>query len=459
MFAHFIENNNIYIAFSDLSKKILEKIDKLKLDKSTKNSIKDFIVKNSLDDNLFRQKNYVNSLSTYIDSIKDYNLFIYIVPKEIKLINIKNDKNSMRQIEKLTIQIFKLYSKLIPSEKIKYTKLKEYKGNSFLELEILFYIEQLDLLYNHLLNYKKNSKDIIICSDKIVGLEIEDLTVLEDNPLKNYQFIKQSHQKELVIFLYSLIIFLQKTRMEIFKNEYNEYKLLKNRINKIVNFLQKISDRKLDKEKITKKNLKSFFDKYKNKKELKQNKTIFEIMQKLFLNQLNDGVFFTQKIDLTKMFEAIIQKRLAHYGDNLYIGDESKHKILGQDNKNLNEINHLLKHKNKIKQYPDFLIKDGDIYHILDAKYKLYNSLFKSRDIFWQILIYAKLFNKDKNLIPVNKVIIYIDNFEIDISKNIALDLNLNRIEINSKEIEIIPETVFDTNIKLMKISILNHKS
>jgi len=457
MFVYFIEENNIYIAFSDLTKKIFEQIDKLKLDKSTKNSIKDFIVKNNLDDNLFRQKNYVNSLSTYIDSIKNYNLFVYIVPKEIKLKNVQNNKETIQQIEKLAIQIFKLYSKLMQSEKIKYTKLKEYKGNSFLELELLFYIEQLDLLYNYLLNYKKNSKNIIICSDKIVGLEIEDLTILEDNPLKNYQFIKQSHQKELIIFLYSLVDFLQKTRIEIFKNE-DKYKLLKNRINKIVNFLQKISDRKLDKEKIIKNNLKSFFDKYKNKKELKQNKTIFDIMRKLFLNQLNDGVFFIQKIDLTKMFEAIIQKRLAHYGDKLYIGDENKSKILGKGNENLNKTNHLLKYEKQIKQYPDFLIKEGNIYHVLDAKYKLYDSLFKSRDIFWQILIYAKLFNKDKNLMPVNKVIIYINNFEIDISKIISLDLDSDKIEIDSKDIEIIPENVFDTNIKLIKISILTCK-
>jgi len=454
MFVHFIENRNIYIAFSDLTKKIFEKIDKLKLDKSIKESIKDFIVKNSLDDNLFRQKNYVNSLSTYIESIKNYNLFIYIVPKEIELKNAKNDKKTIKQIEKLTIQVFKLYASLVESKNIKYTKLKEYKGDSFLELELLFYVQQLNLLYNHLLNYKKNHKNIIICSDKIVGLKIDSLTTLEDNPLKNYQFIKQSHQKELVIFLYSLIKFFKETRVDIFKNE-DKYRLLKNSINKIVNFLQKISDTKvITKEKIKKESLKAFFSKNKNKKELQQNKFIFDIAQKIFLNQLNDGVFFTQKIDLTRMFEIVVQKRLEHYGDKLYIGDESKHKILGKDSKNLNETNHLLDYKYKIKQYPDFLIKDGDFYHILDAKYKLYKNLFKSRDIFWQILIYAKLFNKNKNLLNIAKIIIYTNKLQLDVKKDFLLSINFDAIQLKSTRIETIKEMVFDSNIKLLKIDI-----
>ena len=83
MIKSYINDNNIYLMFSDLDKEVLKHIQKLKIDNKIKDKIKEFLILNQLDNNLFRQKNYLSNVTTYIDVVGIYNLFIYIIPKEI----------------------------------------------------------------------------------------------------------------------------------------------------------------------------------------------------------------------------------------------------------------------------------------------------------------------------------------------------------------------------------------
>jgi len=465
MFIYCIEKNNIYIIFNDLINDLFSEIDKTTLNSSLKNEIKNFIQKNKINNNLYRQKNYVNSIYTYIDNINGtYNLFIYILPKEIDFINVEKTKDNIKKIEKIVKEIFKIYLTLTNSSKIKFTILKEFKGDNLLDLELQFYIDKLNQIYNYLINYKKNHKNIIICSDKIVGIKIDFLNVLEENPLKIYQMIKKNSQKDLIIFIYSLISYFEKNKIKIFKNSKEFFKLIKI-IEKIKNFLIKISDVPIFSKNLTQDNLTTFFNEYKNKKEIKQNRKIFILMKELFLNQLKEGVFFYEKIDLTKMFEKFVERGLKNfYKENLYIGNEEKGKIIGKNSEYLNMINYLLERKNKkkLKQYPDFLIKENDIYHIIDAKYRLLNSLLKDRTIFWQIIIYSKLFNKNKDLSKVKKIIIYPKKLEIDLKK---VDLNLINIKLNQPSICIenniklsFNELVFNTTINFIEVELFKCK-
>ena len=467
MFLIEIEKQNIYLAFSDLTKNLNELIKrelyKKNIDNKVIEKITKFIKDNSIEDNFKRQKSYVSNLMTYIDIVNEkYNLFVFILPKDIELINCSTLPIQIKKIEKLSINIFKLYNKHIEAKDIEFKGLKEFKGDSFLELELLFYKNELNRLYNYLLNYKRSLKDKIICSDKKIGIEIEELNQLEKNKLKNYQFVKVAHQEDLIIFIYSLIEFLKKQRLKIFK-ELKEYKEIEKIINKIYNFLLKISSsRHLKIDKITIKNLSDFFIKYKNSKEIQKNLIIYEIAKNIFNNQLKDGVFFLKRVDLTKMFEVVIEKKLLKkYAKNLYIGDENSKKIYNKNNLKLEKNNYLLEKEDKkiIFQYPDYLIKDNNIFHILDAKYKLKDNLFKSRDIFWQILIYSKLFNKNIDLKKVKKIIIYAKKSKIDINEIENIDINLESINIDEKEIfESYNENVFDSKIKLLGVDIFKKK-
>jgi len=144
-------------------------------------------------------------------------MIYYIIPKEIKLVNYQelSQKTFFEKVENLSIQMFLLYKQFFNKSSLKYKLLTEYKGNNFLDLKIEFYIERLNKLYSYLLNYKKHSKLKVICSDKIIGIEIEQLNYQETNPLKNYQFVRENYQKELVIFIYNLMRFLENNRLSI----------------------------------------------------------------------------------------------------------------------------------------------------------------------------------------------------------------------------------------------------
>jgi len=351
-------------------------------------------------------------------------MIYYIIPKEIKLVNYQelSQKTFFEKVENLSIQMFLLYKQFFNKSSLKYKLLTEYKGNNFLDLKIEFYIERLNKLYSYLLNYKKHSKLKVICSDKIIGIEIEQLNYQETNPLKNYQFVRENYQKELVIFIYNLMRFLENNRLSIFKYHY-KYNNLKYILNKIDNFLLKLS-KNIKKEKLN--NLKNFFDRYKNSKELQKNKQIFQILEELFFNELENGVVFFESIDLSKFFEKIVEKRLNSY-ENLF----------------------------KIKQYPDFMIFENGIYHIIDAKYKLKKSIFKSRDVFWQILIYSKLFNKNQDLQKVKKIIVYPNVLKIDISKEFKLKIQFEKIDIFFPTYKT-NEFAFDSEIEFIEINIFD---
>ena len=132
-------------------------------------------------------------------------------------------------------------------------------------------------------------------------------------------------------------------------------------------------------------------------------------------------------IDLTKVFEKILEKKLENYNDALYIGNENEQKIqkhTGEKDVELNKINFLLeKNENSfVKQFPDFMIKDNNIFHIIDAKYKFMHNVLKRSDDIRQVLVYALLFNKDyfyihHDLQLVKKIILYVEKSNIDIDK------------------------------------------
>lgn len=451
MFLVHFEANTVYAAFQDLSKEskdlskhISEKLKDENIPLSLHKRIKDFFNNNKLvNDNFQRQKNYISTLRTYIDVITTtkhknvYYLNLYVLPKDINLLyNKDEDKKSLiRKIDKLSLNIYHIYDSLIGHKDIRLKSLQIAKGSTFLDLELSFYMQELNKLHDYLLNYKRTLKDKIICSDKDVGIIIDSLNELEDDPLKRYQFVKVTHQQDLIVFVYSLLNFLEEERINYFK-AHPLYKKLKNTFSKVNNYLLKIStSTHIKKELITFKSLQKFFNRYRNSKEIQRNKPIYNILEAIFSNQLHEGAFISKSIDMTKMFEKVVENSLQNtYKDNLFIGNENKKRIFGKTpySEYLNSINYLLQDKDKkplIQQFPDFLIRnDPNIYHIIDAKYKLEDYLLEDRAMFWQVLVYSKLFNpsiENQNLI--HKIIIFAEQSNINLN-------NTDKIVINSTE-------------------------
>ncbi|MCK9490717.1 MAG: hypothetical protein M0Q24_01395 [Sulfurimonas sp.] len=442
------KTNTIYAVFQDLSvesrdlsKYISDRLQEENVPVSIHKRIKEFFTDNKVvNENFHRQTNYISTLRTYIDFVTTnkhknvYYLNLYVIPKDIQLkYNDSESKKSLiRKVDKLSLNIYQLYDSLIGHKDIKLKSLKLAKGSTFLDLELSFYLKELNKLHDYLLNYKRSLKDKIICSDKEVGIMIDSLNELEKDPLKQYQFVKVAHQKDLIVFVYSLLNFLQKERIQYFKL-HPLYKKLKTSISKINNYLLKISTSShIKQEVITFKNLQKFFNRYQNFKEIQRNKSIYSILESIFSNQLHDGAFISKSIDMTKMFEKVVENALINtYDKSLYIGDESKKRIIGEEaySKHLNSINYLLENEDDnsmVKQYPDFLVRDNvGIYHILDAKYKLKKDLYKDRTMFWQVLVYSKLFNQsvtEQN--DIKKIIVFAQHSEIDLDyiDNIAIN-------------------------------------
>jgi len=455
--------NNIYIIFQEaLNISLLfSKIEETLIDTSEelKSKIYNFLNENKLNENnIKRQKNYISYLKTYIDiigGIKPVFLHIYIIPKDI---TIKYDENNIsdstiKKIEKFCLNTFYLYNQHIKLQDIEFKIVKEYKGDNFLELEIEFYIREFEQLYSYLLNYKKNLKDKIVISDKQLGIPIDELNRLEGDNSKIYQFVKVPYQKDLVIFIFSLIEFFKEFRLRNFR-EHSLYVKIKNIVDKIYNFLFKISSNGcLKKEIVNPNNINVFFERFKKSPEIRRNKKLYEIMEFIFTNQLNNSVFVFKSIDMIKMFEKIVEKNLRKtYGDNLNIGDESSQKFIGQDSEILKGMKYLLGGDN-LPQYPDYAIKSGDIFNIVDAKYKIYNNLWEDSNAFRQILIYSKLFNKDKDITKVNKMLVYVKNYNVDIDNYKDISLNDENITFN-ENIEVYTDAIFNSSIILRGFSI-----
>lgn len=467
---------DLSIESRDLSKYISDRLQEENLPVSIHKKIKDFFTDNKVvNENFHRQTNYINTLRTYIDVVSTkkhknvYYLNLYVVPKDITLDYNKDEdtKSLIQKIDKMSLKIYQLYDALIGHKDIKLKSLKLSKGTTFLDLELSFYLKELDKLHDYLLNYKRSLTDKIICSDKEVGIMIDSLNELEKDPLKQYQFVKVAHQKDLIVFVYSLLDFLQKERIWYFQL-HPLYKKLKASVSKINNYLLKIStSNHIKQETITFKNLQQFFNRYKNSKEIQRNKSIYSILESIFSNQLHEGAFISQSIDMTKMFEKVVENSLKNtYTDNLFIGKEPD-EIDGTEpyKSHLNEINHLLEkpieHKHLVNQFPDFLVRnDSGIYHILDAKYKLEKDLYKDRTMFWQVLVYSKLFNQgvgDYN--DIKKIIVFALHSEIDLEHidNIAINSN-QAIQIENCE-WYDSEMLFGSKIGFIGVKILQQPS
>ena len=469
-------DNHLYLSFQDFKDKEKDIYSAIKLfSRKSQKIIKDFLVLNFFSDSLKRQNNYINAVSTYIDDMYDvetpYIFHLYVLPKDLEITNIHNYKDDelVEKIELLSVKLFKLFSQLLDTSERDIELFNNYDGDNFLQLEANFYIKKLDKIYSYLLNYKSNHKKTIICSDKKIGIEIDDLNFMEDNPLKNYQFIKKPYQKDLIIFIYSLVDFLKESRIKVFKEKCeSEYDKLTNSVNKINNLLLKISSHKnIINENITKETLKKYFAKYKNTKEIKQNKQLYKVVKSIFYTQLENDIQFFTSIDLTKVFEKIVETKLSNYNDRLYIGDESSHRITSKNGHNttrLNNINYLLNEIKSPKQYPDFLIKDPfncpSIYHILDAKYKLLeNKTYDSNDI-RQVLAYSILFNKEysqqlENQKNIKKLIIFAKYSNVDLKDIETINIDSKKIDILScdSDCNIFIENLFDSEFKYIGIN------
>ena len=472
IFTH-IKKNHIYLVFQDFEDKINDiYIEVDLLPKKVSKLVKSILVLNFFSNNLERQKNYINIFSTYINDItidsERYYLHVYILPKDL-ILNFREGilpDEKIEQIEHLSIKLFNLYTKIYTTKR--YVELFEnFNGSSFLQLESRFYINKLNTIYENLINYRINYKNKIVCSDKIIGIEIDELNIIEKNPLKIYQHIKSPFQFDLIKFIYSSICFLKEHRLQIFKDTCNvEYMKLLNIINKINNLLLKIStNKRIQKEKLTKETVYSFLKKNKNKNELKNNKRLFNNIESLFFSSLQSDVQLFISTDLSKVFEKLIEIKLSSYDDNLYIGMEDKHVIKAYNNKysDLNNINYLLTKDNNrlISQYPDFLIKEKEFVHILDAKYKLKDKVLNSNDI-RQMLTYSMLFNKKllqdiSRFKKVIKIILYVQKSNINMEKIDILFLNFEKINIFELSMieEKYKESIFDTNISLVPIELI----
>jgi hypothetical protein len=457
-------DNNIYIVFQDTSiesKDLFQYIQKElpALGKKTFGKIKDFLEKNSvIDDNARRQKTYISHLKTYIDIVDEktpLSLHIHVIPKDFEIIYQDTDENTEKNIDffqQFSFDVFKSYAQLTDENQKDFEIYKASKGRTFLEYEFDFYLKKLNTLYDYLLNYKRTLKDMIIVSDKKIGIEIDDLNRLESDKLKTYQFVKTSHQSDLIIFIFSLIEYLKDKRLFIFASHRENQKLLKT-IAKIDNFLKKISSSKhIKKESINSKNLKSFFARYKNSKEIQKNQSIYQILEDIFYSQLEKDSFIFKTIDMTKMFEEVVKIRLKHtYGEEFVnIGDESKKTFIGNDKTELENRKYLLD-QNTLPQYPDFIIKEDEIFHIVDAKYKTKNSLYKDSNAFRQVIVYAKLFNKRADQTTIMKLLIYAQKKRIDIDTYAGLETDLEVLPLSS---DMHQEQLFDGTVSVKGISV-----
>ncbi len=471
-----VKDNHLYLSFQDFEDNINDIYNELlSFPLTSRKIIKKILDKNFFSNTLERQTSYINTISTYIDAVgegnQQYFLHLYIIPKDINM-NFESELSNYEKIqliEKLSIKLFKLYSNFISDKKL-INLFKHSEGKSFLQLESQFYIEKLENIYNILLNYKIHYKKKIICSDKQIGIPVEELNILEKNPLKNYQFIKSPYQKDLIRFVYSVLTFLKKYRLEIFKtNNISEYDILLKLINKINNLLLKISTHKsIALDTLDKKNLKKYFKKYENNKELKNNPKLFKLIKSIFYTQLKTNASFFISIDLTKVFEQVVEKKLYMYKENLYIGKEFEkciEKFSDKTNSDfLNNENYLLeKSDNIIKQYPDFLIEDHikekTIYHTIDAKYKLRKNIFNSSDI-RQVLVYSLLFNKEFSSILSNqkyikKAIIYAEKSIIEMNDISNLELDFNHIDLETEGYEFYRENLFNSDMLFIPIKVL----
>lgn len=470
------ENHHLYLVFQDFVYTEDEVFKKLKIfPKNAIKSISTILKDNFFSNPLSRQKNYINSISTYIDDFSEKNeqyfFYLYILPKDLDITfdSNRSEKELIKQVEFLSIKLFKLYSSLNIFTNKKLELLKHFKGDSFLQLETSFYIEQLEKLYNHLLNYTTHHKNTIICSDKKIGIEIDSLNLIEDNPLKSYQFIKTAYQKDLLTFIYSTIHFLITNKFKIFEiNQSYDYDILIKLTLKIKNQLLKIGDKKnIVLEKITKDSILHYISKYKNKKEIKDNVKIYKIIESIFFTQLDKDIQFFISIDLTKVFEKLVEKKLSNHIDKLYIGDESAGSIIYAKNNTkadkLNSINNLIRSsKRNLKQYPDFLIEsihqEHEIFHIIDAKYKLEDNIPNENDT-RQILIYSLLFNKEfsinfDNQEYIKKIIVYALKTKINLNEINTLDFNLESIDINTSTFTAI-DNIFNSYIQFIGINLL----
>jgi len=470
------KDNHLYLVFQDFEDKIEDIYIKIKeFPPKASNEIKKILRDNFFSDTLQRQRDYINSISTYIDDISDdgkqYFFHLYILPKDIKINHTITDKDKLiEKIEKLSFKLFELYSQLDTNNR-NIKLFEQNKGQNFLQLEANFYINKLNKLYSYLLNYKAHSKNKVICSDRRIGIEIEELNRLESNPLKNYQFIKVTYQKELIKFVYTTISFLKESRIEIFKSKAeDEYQILIKLVNKINNLLLKISSPKsMIDEKVSKEKLPKYLQQYKNKKEIKDNRKIYKIIKSIFYTQLDNNVQFFISLNLPKIFEKLVERKLSNYHNDLFIGDESSKAIVtSQSIKDisLNSTNFLLNNApNKIKQYPDFLIKEKveeqNIYHIIDAKYKLEKNILNEQDI-RQILTYSILFNKKysqnlQNQKKIKKFIIYtkLSNIDLNNIENIYLNIeNINIFKIK-ESYKVYEDNLFNSKIIFIQLNLI----
>ena len=218
-----------------------------------------------------------------------------------------NEKEIIIKIEELSIRLFKIYSSLNIFKDKRLDLLKNFKGKNFIQLEILFYKQQLENLYNNLINYNSSFKNNIICTDKKVGIEIGFLNEIEENPLKNYQFIKIEYQKDLLVFVYSTLVFLIQNKLNIFRSRQPlEYKKILQIVDKIKNYLLKIGEcNNIQVDYITKENILSYFSKYRIKEEILSNIKIYRIIESIFFTQMRNNSIFFISIDLTKVFEKV----------------------------------------------------------------------------------------------------------------------------------------------------------
>lgn len=186
-------NNNIYVAFTDTSaqsRELLKSIrDKLpNLDKATIKSIENFLKQNEIiDNNARRQQDYISHLKTYIDIVhsdKCMVLHIYVIPKDFDITLSSDDDTNISRLQKLSFDIFKAHKQLTKPSEHDINITKQTSAESFIEMELEFYLSRLNTLYDFLLNYKRTIRDKIIVSDKKVGHEIDNLNILEPNPLK-----------------------------------------------------------------------------------------------------------------------------------------------------------------------------------------------------------------------------------------------------------------------------------
>lgn len=418
--------------------------------------------------NSIKTKHYVSkrSLKAVINSsIIEINLFFFPW-----VIHLSYDKN--QDFEKQAKNIYLLFDQLNTIGK------KVQKNSTFKEVihnatkpDLILIDSKLLQLKKLIQNYLSKFNLQIVCSDKTIGIPVDELNRIEANPLKIYQQIPHPPNKATLDLIDICLSKIIEIKSKTFVSQ-NTIFLVKSSLNLVLDVKNKHFYRKSSVKNINCD--RTFFEKYAQKYAIDDYK-IYELLRELFLSELNTNHLKLEDVDLATLLESRIQNGLRGNYSNLIIGDEY-YKNFRTVNTNNEEVviskdesiykwsiltTENASSKAQHKQFPDFLIplsKNQNSHTVLDSKLKKLDGAPYAEDI-RQITIYHQLFNTENTVHSKESFLIYPERFTVNISSMSFQQLRLSNSPIFlqlSKIKQVYRDSITNHRINCLNINLLN---